>query len=87
MAGAVADQANLRPTSIRRRLHRLTAFRTAAYEVMAGVVCFKSRAIDGRQLQAFLEDLRVDGRDKRLIKEAVRGVFFSSRSAAFCSVV
>ena len=87
MAVAIADQANLRPTSIRRRLHGLTAFRASPYEVMTGVIRFESRAVDGRQRQAFLEDLRTDGRDDRLIKEAIRGVFFRSRSAAFCSVV
>ncbi len=87
MTVAVANQADLRPTSIRRGLHGLTAFRASPYEVMAGVVRFESGAVDGRQLQAFLDDLRADARDKRLIKEAARGVFFSSRSAAFCSVV
>ena len=87
MAVAVADQAHLRPTSIRGRLHGLKAFCTSPYEVAAGVVCFESCAVDGRQLQSFPEDFRIGGRDKRLIQEAIRGVFFRSRSAAFCSVV
>jgi len=87
MAVAVADQAHLRPTAIRGRLHGLQAFGTSPYEVAAGVMRLESRAIDCRQLQAFLEDLGLGGRDERLIKEAIRGVFFRSRSAAFCSVV
>ncbi len=87
MAGAVADHAYLWPTAIGHRCLGLAAFCASPYEVVAGVVRLESRAIDGRQLQAFLEDLRVGGRDKRLIKEAIRGVFFRSRSAAFCSVV
>ena len=87
MAGAVADQAHLRESSIRRRLLGLKAFRTSSHEVATGVVTFEATAVDGRELQALLEDLRVGGRDKRLIKEAIRGVFFRSRSAAFWSVV
>jgi hypothetical protein len=50
---------------------------------MAHMVSFKAAAIHGRQLGPASPDAGLPRIDQRLVKEAIGGVFFSSRSAAF----
>ena len=87
VAGAIAHQADFRKSPIGRRLLGFAAFGASPHKVVTGVMGLEPAAIDRGQLRAFLEDLCLVGRDKRLIQEAVRGVFFSRRSAALCKVV
>ena len=87
VAGAVAYQPHLGKASISRRLRVGSVFSAPPHEVATGVVRLEATAIDGGQRRVFFEDLCFGGCDNRLIQQTVRGVFFGSRSAAFCSVV
>jgi len=83
MGGAVADQPHFGKTPIGHRGLGRTALGASPHEIAAGVMRFKATAVDGGQRRAFFEDLGFGGCDNRLIQEAVSGVFFRSRSAAF----
>jgi len=87
MRRAIDHEAQLGKAAIGPGWLGILAFLPAGHEVMADVVCLEAAAIDGRQGRAALEDLVLACHDHRLIEEAICGVFFSRRSAAFWRVV
>lgn len=88
MSPTVGQDSDLGESSIG---HGLQVFvgpaRASANKVVADVMGLKAAAVDGRQRRAVPKEPRLACEGQRLIEEGVSGVFFRSRSAAFCRVV
>jgi hypothetical protein len=87
MAGAIDEQAAFGEASIGHVLQAFVAARTTPNKVAAHVQGYEAGAVERPFARSAAEDSGPARRVQRLIQEAVCGVFFSSRSAAFCNVV
>ena len=83
VCAAVGHEADLRKTPVGHAFQGLFATRAPSDEVVTDMMRLESAAIHGGQLGSVSPNARPPRSAQRLIEDAIRGVFFSRRSAAF----